>query len=109
MSSIFCCSNATPYKDCTLSHEPKFQTFTSWAKHPKTSSISSSPDPSSVTLVMQLVKQVNYGPLESKRYFAECGGEFVEVTEQWLVDSNFQKLNAYVGCVLNVGNVLTVW
>jgi hypothetical protein len=36
----------------------------------------------SVTLAIQLVKQVNYGPLESKRYFVESGGEFVGVAEQ---------------------------
>jgi hypothetical protein len=100
MSSIFCCPNTTPYKSRTLSHESKFQTFTSWAQNPKTSSIGTFPDPSSVTLAIQLVKQVNYGPLESKRYFVESGGEFVEVAKQWVVDANFQKLDTYVSCTV---------
>jgi hypothetical protein len=46
---------------------------------------------------VQLVRQVNYGPLESKRYFvsnADASDAFVEVTEQWLVENNLQKLNS---------------
>jgi hypothetical protein len=48
-----------------------------------------------------LVKQVNYGPIESKRYFivnegADAEKAFIEVPEKWLIDANFQKLNAYV-------------
>jgi hypothetical protein len=94
MSSIFCCSSAQPYKNQILSHEPKFRTFMAWAKHPKESEIAVNiPESSSTTLVIQLVRQVNYGPLESKRYFVHCGNEFVEVAEQWLVDANFEKTN----------------
>jgi hypothetical protein len=66
----------------------------SWAAHPTLSTIAATvPDASSVTLAIQVVRQVNYGPLESKRYFAQCGDEFVEVEEKWLVDANFAKLN----------------
>lgn len=48
---------------------------------------------------IQLVQQVNYGPLESKRYFVPVEGneaEFIEIREQDLIQANFQKLNAYV-------------
>ncbi|KAF4535198.1 MFS multidrug transporter [Lasiodiplodia theobromae] len=50
--------------------------------------------------VIQLVKQVNYGPLESRRYFAVAKGNdeeeaFVEVTESDLIAANYKKLNAY--------------
>lgn len=96
MSCIFCCSNTQGYKNRTLSHEDKFRTFMSWAQYPKESSITPSTDAPSadgVTLAIQVVKQVNYGPLESKRYFVQTGEEFVEVTEQWLIDANFEKLN----------------
>jgi hypothetical protein len=56
------------------------------------------PDATSVTIATQVVKQVNFGPLESKRYFAQVkDGELVEVTDQWLVNANFQKLK-YVYC-----------
>lgn len=68
----------------------------SWAAFPKestTTSSDSAPDAASVTLAVQVVKQVNYGPLESKRYFIQANGEFVEVTEQWLIAANFEKLN----------------
>jgi hypothetical protein len=46
---------------------------------------------------VQLVRQVNYGPLESKRYFIPAkNGEnvFVEVVEDDLIQANFQKLNS---------------
>jgi hypothetical protein len=96
MSSVFCCSNIRSYKNRILSHESKFRTFMSWASFPQESFITSNdsaPDATSVILAIQVVKQVNYGPLESKRYFVQANGEFVEVTEQWLIDANFEKLN----------------
>jgi hypothetical protein len=96
MSSLFCCSNTQPYKNRTLSHEHKFRTFIAWAEFPQASTTAStydSPEASNTTLAFQLVKQVNYGPLESKRYFVNHGDEFIEVTEQWLINANFEKLN----------------
>jgi hypothetical protein len=94
MSEIFCCSSIQPFKSRTLSHEPKFTIFMSWASYPTSSTIASdAPDASAVTLAIQVVRQVNYGPLESKRYFAQYGNSFVEVEEKWLVDANFAKLN----------------
>jgi hypothetical protein len=68
----------------------------SWGKFPSESSIMPDEDVPSATdssLAIQIVKQVNYGPLESKRYFVQHNGQFVEVTEHWLVDANFEKLN----------------
>jgi hypothetical protein len=100
MSTIFCCSSIQPFKPRTLSHEPKFRTFMAWAAHPTSATVASdAPDASGVTFAIQVVKQVNYGPLESKRYFVLRGEEFVEVDEKWLVDANFEKLNTYVGIV----------
>jgi hypothetical protein len=69
-----------------------------WASYPKDSIVATAgtlPATADVTLAMQVVQQVNYGPLESKRYFVKNGegSDFVEVTEQWLIDANFQKLN----------------
>jgi hypothetical protein len=100
MSSLFCCSDARPYKSTSLSHESKFRAFTAWASFPKSSNIAT-PAPSAPStaalFVVQLVRQVNYGPLESKRYFvsnADAGDAFAEVTEQWLVENNLQKLNS---------------
>lgn len=96
MSSIFCCSNTQLYKNCVLSHESKFQAFTTWARYPKESAFADSnyiPPSSNISFVIQVVKQTNYGPLDSKRYFVSTAGGFQEVTEQWLVDANFGKLN----------------
>lgn len=104
MSTIFCCSSIRPYKAKALSHEAKFTNFMAWAAFPRESDSKSSDDAASITAppyVVQIVKQVNFGPLEGKRYFAlNAGGSgdeaFVEVPEKWLIDANFQKLNTYV-------------
>jgi len=43
------------------------------------------------------VRQANYGPLESKRYFVLVEGrdsEFFEVVEDDLILANLKKLNA---------------
>lgn len=98
MPSIFCCSNIAPYKNAVLSHEPKFTSFLRWAGYPRESEIDDINMASDPSFAIQLVSQVNYGPLESKRYFAvnDAGDDekaFVEITEKWLVDANFQKLN----------------
>jgi hypothetical protein len=75
-----------------------------WGRYPKASATHA--DGASVSLsdnkpdfVVQLVRQVNYGPLESTRYFAKLdqqGEPFTEVTEKELIDANFKKLNSYV-------------
>ena len=52
---------------------------------------------SSSSFVVQLVRQVNYGPLESKRFFVKTTGaavDFSEVTEQDLITANYQKVNS---------------
>lgn len=112
MSSIFCCSSASPYRPSLLLHEDKFVSFIDWARVSHSSidpnSGSFFQDPSNLpAFVVQFVQQINFGPLESKRYFAPCsttsstvtdgsGTAFVEVVEQDLITANFQKLNSYV-------------
>ncbi|KAF2705053.1 hypothetical protein K504DRAFT_388777 [Pleomassaria siparia CBS 279.74] len=103
MSTVFCCSNIRPYKSKTLSHESTFAKFMTWATFPRASDPHSSNNSALTTTpsyVVQIVKQVNFGPIESKRYFAitedGSGDEaFVEVLEKWLIDANFQKLNTF--------------
>lgn len=96
MSHVFCCFKVTPYKSHILAHEPKFREYLSWGHYPKESSVDErGVQPLDDTYVVQVVRQVNYGPLESKRYFLETGSDmFVEVDEKWLIDANFAKLNA---------------
>jgi hypothetical protein len=99
MSSLFCCSNTQGYKNKGLTHDAYFTPFLNWAKYPRESNVDTTSSVDDPAYAIQLVKQVNYGPLESKRYFiinTEGNGEneFVEVTENWLIEANFQKLNA---------------
>lgn len=105
MAPLFCCSNAKPYRPRALTHESKFSAFAQWAAYPREAETQSSSDQvgNLSTLnppyVIQLVKQVNFGPLESKRYFAVSPGAdgehaFVEVTESDLIEANYKKLNA---------------
>lgn len=79
-----------------------------WAAFPKDTSLdednTNKPDliNNPPRYAVQLVRQVNYGPLESKRYFVPGDGdEFVEVSESSLVQANFQKLNSYVDPVVD--------
>ncbi|QKX58682.1 uncharacterized protein TRUGW13939_05809 [Talaromyces rugulosus] len=105
MSSIFCCSSITPYREARLTHESKFQRFMAWARHSESSPVTSSDsyfrNPNNIPeFAVQVVRQVNYGPVEAKRYFIPDSlagdlSEFLEVTEQDLIIGNFQKLNAY--------------
>lgn len=103
MSSLFCCGSVKPYRPARLLHEDKFKTFMAWAEFPMGSCPSTDDGAGKVDLialkppyVIQLVRQVNYGPLESKRFFIpveDRDNEFVEVVEDDLIQANFQKLN----------------
>ncbi|KIW36243.1 uncharacterized protein PV06_11464 [Exophiala oligosperma] len=89
-----------PYRPQHLSHESKFTAFLAWAAFPKASAVGHAADTDAVTwsYAIQLVRQVNYGPLEAKRYFVSEGASdnsFVEVDEDELIRANFQKLNTY--------------
>ena len=105
---IFCCTHISPYRPRILDQESKFNKFLEWAHWTVTSEVSSDYDTSLAApeYAVQLVKQVNYGPLESRRYFIPrrdlSGAEFIEVGEQWLIEKNFEKLNSYVYTVLSV-------
>ncbi|EPE36671.1 hypothetical protein GLAREA_08834 [Glarea lozoyensis ATCC 20868] len=101
MAPIFCCTQISPFRPTRTDHDAKFQTLLTWAKEADTTT---EPDADVLDLlenqsafVIQIVRQVNYGPLEFKRYFtpSKDGSGFVELTEKALIDANFQKLNSY--------------
>lgn len=105
MSSLFCCDSIQPYRPKRLEHEVKFNDFMAWARlnEAATSTPGNSSEASSGDLkapyAVQLVRQVNYGPLENKRYFIPVEGQdqtFAEVKEDDLIQANFQKLNSCV-------------
>lgn len=90
-----------------MDHDAKFRVFSDWASYPKSSSVvedaddASTLDKSDGYFAMQVVQQVNFGPLESKRYFITAKGQdgeepFVEVAERYLIDANYKKVNSYV-------------
>jgi len=99
MAPLFCCGDVKPYKAQRLQHDAKFSSFMAWAS--ANSDVEPTTDKVDLTelkpiLAIQLVRQVNYGPLESKRYFVpanEGQQNFMEVTENDLIQANFQKLN----------------
>jgi hypothetical protein len=105
MSFLFCCDAIEPFRPQYLLHQQKFTSFMAWASYPKQASTDgdehgqASFEELAPAFAVQLVQQVNYGPLESKRYFipakAASGSEtFVEVTENDLIQANFQNLNS---------------
>lgn len=102
MASLFCCDSIKPYRLQALSHEPKFVQFMEWARS-TTENLLPTGNVDLVDMapkfVVQLVRQVNFGPLESKRYFVPTEGDkFIEASESDLIQANFQKLNS---CVLS--------
>ncbi|KAK7950943.1 uncharacterized protein PG986_006671 [Apiospora aurea] len=75
-----------------------------WASYPRAASPANDVDRKGAfasggpPFAIQLVRQVNYGPLESKRYFAPASASpsgFVEVAEDDLIQANFQELNSF--------------
>ena len=99
MSVLFCCSSISPYHPRQLDHEAKFTTFMRWANLQTTSPVPVDDSlMTSAPYAVQLVRQVNYGPVELIRYFvpASNGSHFAEATEDDLVESGFEKLNSYL-------------
>lgn len=110
--SIFCCGNAQPYPRPTRTdNDGKFSPFIKAAFDNDATGFASSSGSSGTETtaaqypyVIQLVKQVNYGPLESKRFFAPLppvessateGTRYIELSEADLIAANFAKVNTY--------------
>lgn len=106
MQPIFCCGEIEPFKPKRLDHEVKFESFMVWSKLNNLNNVEDHDDECirtswdlSTTYVVQIVRQVNYGPQESKRYFlslnpSNATSTFAEVTERDLIDANYKKLNS---------------
>ncbi|KAK0701568.1 hypothetical protein B0T26DRAFT_865322 [Lasiosphaeria miniovina] len=101
MAPIFCCLDIQPYRPSHLLHETKFKSFMAWATLAADVTLGDSKFDLldlKPPFAVQLVRQVNYGALESKRYFVpvnERDDEFIEIAESDLIEANFQKLNSY--------------
>ena len=116
-SSLFCCGEYQPYRPQHLDHEARFTAFMKWAAFPKESSVedvtTSVNDISRSSFAIQLVKQINFGALEWKKYFVPDegkAGEFVQVSEDDLIRANFQKVNTWVifKVMSNLEEILTM-
>ncbi|KAK4541726.1 hypothetical protein LTR36_007435 [Oleoguttula mirabilis] len=103
MSSIFCCNKYQPHRSRTVDHEAKFRALLSWAQSTSSSpigSVQSSVEEmlgDSSSYAVQVVQQVNFGPVETRRYFvADAASDtFTEISERDLVDANYKKVNSY--------------
>ena len=109
----FCCDNVQPYPcPSRTDHDEKFNPFIKVALDTTatdfisstTGSSGSEPSAAQYPYVIRFVKQVNYGPVESKRFFApgtstnSSGSEgirYVELLEEDLITANFTKVNIY--------------
>jgi hypothetical protein len=106
--SLFCCPALQPFKPRRTDHEPKFAAFMAWGRD---AGDGEGADLDAAPYVIQLVREINYGPIESKRYFAKNkndndnsdadadAGAFAEVGEDALVAANYTKLNSLVVCL----------
>ncbi|KAF5241357.1 hypothetical protein FANTH_9162 [Fusarium anthophilum] len=101
MPTIFCCDAINPYRSQYLDHQSKFNKFMSWGSFPRDSTrdeVQHDLSQINPSYAVQLVRQVNFGPLESKRYFIpqdSSEGQYIEVSEQDLIQANFKKANTY--------------
>ncbi|KAE9574362.1 hypothetical protein CGCF415_v004647 [Colletotrichum fructicola] len=102
MSALLCCESLKPYKALCTDHEVRFTRFMAWAKDGQRTVIEEASKIDGTNRIplyaIQLVRQVNYGPLESKRYFvnfADRTHSYVEVAEDFLIHVNFQKINSF--------------
>uniref|UniRef100_A0A8H7NHJ0 Uncharacterized protein n=2 Tax=Bionectria ochroleuca TaxID=29856 RepID=A0A8H7NHJ0_BIOOC len=104
---IFCCTSTKPRNPRKLDHEPKFEAFIQWARSQTTSTLTNAEVLTIDTpYAVQLVRQINYGPQESIRYFIPLkdGSRFVETREDSLLKWNFEKLNSFKNFICNVHN-----
>jgi len=108
MATIFCCGNIQPYRPVRVDHELRFTSFLEWAHFPRSTRVCDltdesgrlqSPPDNDWQYAIQLVQQVNFGALESKRYFVpratqDSSERFQEITEGDLIEANFAKVNS---------------
>ncbi|KXJ85106.1 hypothetical protein Micbo1qcDRAFT_181102 [Microdochium bolleyi] len=94
--ALLCCNGLSTYRPLRIDHESKFDMFKAWAAYPRETSPRGDVQISPSSFIIQLVRQVNFGPIEAKRYFGSDGdGGFVEVREQDIINANFRKVNSY--------------
>lgn len=109
----FCCDNIKPYPRASRTdHDGKFNPYIkvasdTTAKDSKTStagSTDSNQPADQYPYIIQFVKQVNYGPVVFRRFFAPAAStnsseseskRYIELAEEDLIAANFIKVNTY--------------
>ncbi|KAI0789185.1 hypothetical protein C8Q75DRAFT_766887 [Abortiporus biennis] len=74
MSTLFCCTAREQYKPRTVVHELTLNSFVGWSKFPKQSICESDELNQNVDYVIELLRQIDFGPEESRRYFLVMKG-----------------------------------
>ncbi|KAK4700868.1 hypothetical protein P7C70_g5375, partial [Phenoliferia sp. Uapishka_3] len=94
---IICCPSASLYKPTRTEHESKFADFIRFARTAVASPVPETTTELSIPeYIIQVVKQVNFGSVVFKKYFArDATGDWVQVTERDVVRFNFAKVNSY--------------
>ena len=89
---------ALSFRSQKLDHEAKFDGFMKWAGDEATSPALQDGYflVSNASYAIQLVRQINYVPQESIRYFIPRNKSFMEATEDDLLKPNFEKMNSYL-------------
>ncbi|CAK7220321.1 hypothetical protein SCUCBS95973_004119 [Sporothrix curviconia] len=103
MASLFCCSSIQPYRPQYLTHQSKFVSFMAWGSYPRVSALDESVGHKDILgsytppFAIQLVQQVNYGALESKRYFVPVEGNEAEFVQNYKCSAHdkFFEVNVY--------------
>ncbi|KAH7213299.1 uncharacterized protein BKA55DRAFT_599777 [Fusarium redolens] len=93
MSTLFRCDTIEPYRSQYLSHQSKFNSFMSWGSSPKESTLDTGD-------IQHDLSQLDpsYAVQLSKRYFIpqdSSEGQYIEESEQYLIQANFKKANTY--------------
>lgn len=111
----FCCNAIKPYpRFSRTDHDEKFNPFINIVTENTTkdsntyTASSSDTDPSAneYPYIIQFVKQVSYGPVESRQFFAPTastdtstsaleGKQYIELSEEALIAANFTKVNTH--------------
>ncbi|KAL4244108.1 hypothetical protein ABKN59_010734 [Abortiporus biennis] len=103
MSTLFCCTAREQYKPRTVVHESTLNSFVKWSKFPK-QSICESDEATlrelnqNVDYVIELLRQIDFGSEESRRYFLVMKGPdepFVEVMKEFVDAEGYKEAKSF--------------
>jgi hypothetical protein len=87
-TEVFCCRGKTPYKPRRTDHEDLFSAFQEISSDNCSTPVGLGED-----RAVQVVKQQNFGPVLSSRYFKLPN--FEEISQSEFISSNYKRLNSF--------------